>query len=264
LFKRFPTSDTYKGIVQAIEWYSTIDERCSKAYKERYGIKTLYVQQQDVINTLSEINKILIIEEHQLSRACRMMAMVMQVCVSVTAMKAKMTPVLVDENDYKIGCFAHPFVLIIMPDDDVDPSILMDAYTLAHHTRIDFAVPNICVFFPGDEELQLLNSLVVCCSLNKLKQLIGQGLIGLSCVQRIIVDEPLYLDVAGFNDLRMIYRHPDMNVHVDAAFIGRSYTPFTTKNINDLFTYRLPYWNPHTVESRQASRDEWGAYADSL
>ncbi|THW58231.1 hypothetical protein D6C87_05686 [Aureobasidium pullulans] len=251
--------------VEASVWYKTIEDyQCHRAFIMEYKIKTLFKQQQDLINVLTKPNKFLIVEEYQLTRPCRVAAMVMQVCVNVAAMKKVIPPVGVDEDEFESGVLCRPYVLMIFPDQDIDPSIPMDVATLSHWTHVEFSTPDISVDFPGDEAFRMLNTEVIFSSMKKLKKFVGQKAIDLSRVQRIIIDEPLHFDKPGFESFAMLLRHPELNPNVDLAIVGHSFTEFTDENIKEVTDNNLPSMRPHTVESRKASKAEWDAYGKSL
>ncbi|THX63390.1 hypothetical protein D6D08_08240 [Aureobasidium pullulans] len=251
--------------VEASVWYKTIEDyQCHRAFIMEYKIKTLFKQQQDLINVLTKPNNFLIVEEYQLTRPCRVAAMVMQVCVNVAAMKKVIPPVGVDEDEFENGVLCRPYVLMIFPDQDIDPSIPMDVATLSYWTHVEFSTPDISVDFPGDEAFRMLNTEVIFSSMKKLKKFVGQKAIDLSRVQRIIIDEPLHFDKPGFESFAMLLRHPELNPNVDLAIVGHSFTEFTDENIKEVTDNNLPSMRPHTVESRKASKAEWDAYGRSL
>lgn len=266
LHERFPRGhDSRKTATGALKWYLTIDDRVASAF-EALKITDLWIEQLDLIMALQKREVFSIIPAHNITRPCRMAAIIMQVCAALSIEKATKYPVPITEAEMDEGIFARPYQLVVVGDEDMDPAIYMDAVTLAHHTGINLSAPHVNITYPGDEYMYLTNADVVFVSIHRLKKLVGTKAIQLSCVTRIIVDEPLYIDKPTWKDLTMILRHPEMNPAVGAVFTGRqaALEEAVRKKVRDFATVALPYWHAHTDESRAKAEAEWNAYARKL
>lgn len=263
LHERFPRGhDSRKTATSALEWYLTIDNRVASAF-EGLGITELWIEQLELIHALKKCEVFSIISAHHITRPCRLAAIIMQVCAALSIEKSTKYPVPITEQEMDEGIFARPYQLVVVGDEDMDPAIYMDAVTLAHHTGVKLSVPSVNITYPGDEYMFLTNADVVFCSIERLKKLVGTKAIQLSCVTRIIVDEPLYIDKSTWKDLTMVFRHPEMNPEVGAVFVGRkaALEEVVKKKVRDFATVALPYWHAHTDESRAKAQAEWDKYA---
>jgi hypothetical protein len=249
----------------AVDWYRTIDNRVACAY-EALRITNLWIEQEGLIHALEKREVFGMIPTDSITRACRLAAIHMQVCAALSIEKGRNYPVPITEEEMEEGIFARPYQLVVVGDEDMDPAMYMDALVLAHHTSVKLSAPAINVTYPGDEYMFLTNADVVFCSIARLKQLVGSRAVGLSCVTRIIVDEPMYIDKPTWNDLAMILRHPEMNPKVGAVFVGRkaSLDESTKRKVRDFATVALPYWHAHTDETRAQAQAEWDAYARTI
>jgi hypothetical protein len=266
LHERFPRGhDGRKTAKAALKWYRTIDNRVACAF-ESLRITDLWIEQLDVIEALEQREIFSIISTNLITRPCRMAAIIMQVCAALSIQKGREYPIPITEDEMENGIFARPYQLVVVGDEDMDPAIWMDGIVLAHHTGAKLSTPAINLTYPGDEYQFLTNADVVFCSIDRLKKLVGSRAIELSCVKRIIVDEPMYVNKPTWNDLAMILRHPEMNPKVGAVFVGRkaSLDEHTKKNVRDFVTVSLPYWHAHTDESRTQAQAEWNDYARTL
>jgi len=266
LHERFPRGhDSRKTATGALEWYLTIDNRVASAF-EHLKITDLWIEQLDLIMALEKREVFSIIPAHQITRPCRMAAVIMQVCAALSVEKGRKYPVPINEEDIDEGIFARPYQLVLVGDEDVDPALYKDALTIAHHTGVNLSAPAINITYPGDEYQYLTNADVVFVSIGRLKKLVGTKAIQLSCVTRIVVDEPMYIDKPTWNDLAMVLHHPEMNPNVGAVFVGRkaSLDESVKKKVCDFATVALPYWHAHTGESRAKAQAEWDAYARTL
>jgi hypothetical protein len=266
LHERFPRGhDGRKTAKPALEWYRTIDNRVACAF-ESLRITDLWIEQLDVIEALEQREMFRIIPTNLMTRPCRMAAIIMQVCAALSIQKGRDYPVPITEEEVEDGIFARPYQLVLVGDEDMDPAIWMDGIVLAHHTGIKLSAPAINLTYPGDEYMFLTNADVVFCSIDRLKKLVGSRAVQLSCVKRIIVDEPMYINKPTWSDLAMVLRHPEMNPKVGTAFVGRkaSLDEHTKKNVRDFATVALPYWHAHTDESRAQAQAEWDDYARTL
>jgi hypothetical protein len=243
LHERFPRGhDSMKTAKPAVEWYRTIENRVACAY-EALRIVDMWIEQLDLIEALEKRERFGIIPTQLMTRPCRMAAIIMQVCALLPLQKGRDYPVPITEDEMEDGIFARPYQLVLVGDDDMDPAIWMDGIVLAHHTGAKLSAPAINLTYPGDEYMFLTNADVVFCSIGRLKKLVGSKAVQLSCVKRIIVDEPMYVDKPTWNDLAMILQHPEMDPKVGAVFVGRkaSLDENTKKNVRDFATVALPY-----------------------
>lgn len=266
LHERFPRGhDSRKTATSALEWYLTIDNRVASAF-EGLRITDLWNEQLDLIHTLKKRVVFGIVPSQGITRPCRLAAIIMQVCAALSIEKSMKYPVPITEAEMDEGIFARPYQLVVVGDEDMDPAIYMDAVTLAHHTGVKLSAPAINITYPGDEYMFLTNADVVFVSIDRLKKLVGSKAIQLSCVTRIIVDEPLYIDKPTWKDLAMVFRHPEMNPKVEAIFVGRraALEESVYKKIRDFATVALPYWHAHTDESRAKAQAEWDKYARKI
>lgn len=248
-----------------MEWYLTIDNRVASAF-EGLRITDLWTEQLHLIMALQKREVFSIIPAHHITRPCRMAAIIMQVCAALSMEKSMRYPIPITEAEMDEGIFARPYQLVVIGDEDMDPAIYMDAVTLAHHTGVKLSAPAINITYPGDEYMFLTNADVVFVSIERLKKLVGTKAIQLSCVTRIIVDEPLYIDKPSWKDLAMVLRHPEMNPEVGAVFVGRkaALEEAVKKKVRDFATVALPYWHAHTNESRAKAQAEWDKYARKI
>ncbi|CAD0088345.1 unnamed protein product [Aureobasidium mustum] len=265
LHERFPRGSDYQTAKPALKWYRTIDGRVAVAF-EGLRITDLWNEQLSLIDLLSRGDIFSIIPTELITRPCRLAAMIMQVCAEVSLQKARNFHTPITEEEIDVGTFAHPYQLVLVADDDIDPAVWMDAYTLAHDTGVKLSTPTINITYPGDEYQYLTNADVVFASIDRIKKLVGTKAIGLSCVRRIIVDEPLYINKTTWGSLAMLLRHPEMNPEVGTLFVGRaaSLEPEVVKKIRDFTTHTLPYWHEHTAESRAEAQAEWDAYEATI
>ncbi|KAK6000507.1 hypothetical protein QM012_003753 [Aureobasidium pullulans] len=265
LHERFPRGSDFKIAKPILEWLMTIDARVAKAF-EGLRITDLWIEQLSLIHALSKQSVFSIVPNTLITRPCRTAAIIMQVCAELSLQKARNPPTPITEEEIDAGTFARPYQLVVVADDDMDPAIWMDAYTLAHDTGIKLSTPSINITYPGDEYQYLTNADVVFASIDRIKKLVGTRAISLSCVSRIIVDEPLYINKATWYSLSMLLRHPEMHPRVGASFVGRaaSLDEDVVKKIRDFATHNLPYWHEHTAESRIEAQLEWDAYEAAI
>lgn len=265
LHERFPRGSDYKIAKPILEWLITIDARVATAF-EGLRITDLWIEQQSLINALSKQRFFSIIPCNLITRPCRTVAIIMQVCAEVSLQKGRNPPTPITEEEFDVGTFARPYQLVVVGDDDMDPAVWMDAYTVAHDTGVKLSTPSINITYPGDEYQYLANADVVFASIDRIKKLVGTRAIGLSCVNRIIVDEPLYINTATWDSLGMVLRHPEMHPKVGAIFVGRaaSLDEEVVKKIRDFTTLNLPYWHEHTDETRAEAQLEWDAYEATI
>ncbi|KAH0394384.1 hypothetical protein KCU89_g11421, partial [Aureobasidium melanogenum] len=205
LHERFPRASDYQIAKPSLEWFLTIDGRVATAF-ESLRITDLWIEQLSLISALSKYSIFSIIPNYLITRACRVVATIMQVCAEVSLQKGRNPPTPITEDEFDAGTFARPYQLVVVPDDDMDPLVWMDAYTVAHDTGVKLSTPSINITYPGDEYQYLANADVVFASIDRIKKLVGTRAISLSCVNRIIVDEPLYINKATWYSLGMLLR----------------------------------------------------------
>ncbi|KAG9732499.1 hypothetical protein KCU73_g11306, partial [Aureobasidium melanogenum] len=246
LHERFPRASDYQIAKPSLEWFLTIDGRVATAF-ESLRITDLWIEQLSLISALSKYSIFSIIPNYLITRACRVVATIMQVCAEVSLQKGRNPPTPITEEEFDAGTFARPYQLVVVPDDDMDPLVWMDAYTVAHDTGVKLSTPSINITYPGDEYQYLANADVVFASIDRIKKLVGTRAISLSCVNRIIVDEPLYINKATWYSLGMLLRHPEMYPKVAIVFSGRaaSLDEDVVKKIRDFATHHLPYLHEH-------------------
>ncbi|KAH0386024.1 hypothetical protein KCU92_g3025, partial [Aureobasidium melanogenum] len=265
LHERFPRASDYQIAKPSLEWFLTIDGRVATAF-ESLRITDLWIEQLSLISALSKYSIFSIIPNYLITRACRVVATIMQVCAEVSLQKGRNPPTPITEEEFDAGTFARPYQLVVVPDDDMDPLVWMDAYTVAHDTGVKLSTPSINITYPGDEYQYLANADVVFASIDRIKKLVGTRAISLSCVNRIIVDEPLYINKATWYSLGMLLRHPEMYPKVAIVFSGRaaSLDEDVVKKIRDFATHHLPYLHEHNDESRAEAQAEWDEYEATI
>ncbi|KAG9904331.1 hypothetical protein KCV02_g15420, partial [Aureobasidium melanogenum] len=185
LHERFPRGSDWQIAEPSLKWFLTIDGRVATA-SEGLRITDLWVEQLSLINALSKYSIFSIIPNYLITRACRIVATIMQVCAEVSLQKGRNPPTPITEEEFDAGTFARPYQLVVVPDDDMDPLVWMDAYTVAHDTGVKLSTPAINITYPGDEYQYLANADVVFASIDRIKKLVATRAIGLSCVNRII------------------------------------------------------------------------------
>ncbi|KAG9954177.1 hypothetical protein KCU85_g532, partial [Aureobasidium melanogenum] len=265
LHERFPRGSDWKIAVPIVDWLRTIDNRVATGY-EGLRITDLWVEQMSLINALGKHSIFSIIPNYLITRPCRMVATIMQVCAAVSLQKGRNPPTPITEEEFDAGTFARPYQIVVVPDDDIDPLIYMDAYTVAFDTGVKLSTPAINITYPGDEYQYLANADAVFVTIERLKKLVGTKAINMSCVTRIIVDEPLYINKATWHSLGMLLRHPQMNSQVGIVFSGRaaSLDEDVVKKIREFTTHHLPYWHEHDTESRALAQAEWDEYEATI
>ncbi|KAI5275161.1 hypothetical protein E4T47_01974 [Aureobasidium subglaciale] len=263
LLECFPSDSDHEDSMPARIWYESANDHVAKGF-QGLNIDTLLIDQQALINRLSEDKLFLVLEYVKLTRPSRLISMVMQACAETAVIKDKQPSPSITEAEFDDGLLARPRVLIIISDHDIDPGIFMDGFTVAQDTGVKLATPSISVAFPGDEQLHLTNADIVFTTLNDLKKHVGKKAIFLDRVKRVITDEPAYLGKDSQRDMAMLFRHPEMNKAVRAAFVGGSLDDRVVQKITKFVNAELPTYKPHTTNSRNFARGQWHKYSLSL
>jgi hypothetical protein len=245
LHRRFPAADDYKKSVVfdgvLVKFHPVV-----QAGLRRLPIRDIWIEQNNLIHRLAINLSHMAVIKDSLARQVRMPATIMQAVNDIARWASSADGSLlnrdVSDQDLQAGFLACPSILIIVPEDDIDPEIFKDAHALVEHTGVKIALPNICIDLLDPDYHELENADIVFASLNEMMRLLAKGLITLKSLKRIIVDEPFYLDEEAFKDVATLFRHPTMSQHVATAWVGRTFPMHTYNSMCDVVLNMLPYY----------------------